>query len=396
MAPALFIRSSVEVETEAIKPLVVKIPSNPHLLEFIDHYDSLIQTSVHKTPGAAIVIVKGDSIIFSKGYGVKSIDKGDSVDINTIFRIGSVSKGFASALTGVLTQDNLLNFEDRITDHYAEFKLKSPEHTQALNIKHVLSQSTGLPYQAYTTMIEDGASLETMINELQNLELIGDPGQYYSYQNVGYSIIEKVLEERTESTYRELLQERLFDPLNMQTASSDFASIITAENRALPHVKGKSGWYQRSISTNYYNTQAAGGINASITDMGQWLKALLGHRKEVLHQATLDSLFAPQIRTYVKYKYFSRWPKVKKAYYGLGWRVVQNGDEKVVYHGGYVNGFSSKIAFIPSQDIGICILTNSSNNFIGKSVPEFLKSYDLYRDQIQQWETHQDSLALNL
>lgn len=391
----LFIQSATEVEEPTLSETKVVAPENPYLRDFITEYDSLIQTIVHKTPGAAIVIVKGDSIIFSKGYGIRSIKEGDSVDINTIFRIGSVSKGFASVLTGVLAQDNLLNFEDRVVDHYPTFELKSADHTQDLRIKHVLSQSTGLPYQAYTTLIEDGASLDVMIGELKNLDMIGNPGQYYSYQNVGYSLIEKVLEERTQSTYQELLQQKLFTPLKMTSASSDFGSIVTAENRALPHVRGKAEWFERSISTNYYNTQAAGGVNASITDMGQWLKALLGHREEVLRSSTLDSLFTPQIRTYVRYKYFSSWPKVKKAYYGLGWRIVENGDDKVVYHGGYVNGYSSKIAMIPSEDIGICVLTNSSNRFIGKSVPEFLKAYDQYRDKINNWEHQQDSLAQN-
>lgn len=394
LAPLLFIQSSTEVKEPVISEAKVVASENPYLRDFISEYDSIIQTIVHKTPGAAIVIVKGDSIIFSKGYGIRSIKEGDSVDINTIFRIGSVSKGFASVLTGVLAQDSLLNFEDRVTDHYPTFKLKSPKHTDALSIKHVLSQSTGLPYQAYTTLIEDGASLDVMIDELQTLDLIGEPGQYYSYQNVGYSLIEKVLECRTNNTYQELLQQKLFTPLNMSNASSDFGSIVSAENRALPHNRGKTGWFQRSISTNYYNTQAAGGVNASITDMGQWLKALLGHRPDVLQHATLDSIFTPQIRTYVRYKYFSGWPKVKKAHYGMGWRIVENGDDKVVYHGGYVNGFSSKIALIPSEDIGICVLTNSSNRFIGKSVPEFLKAYDQYRNQINNWEHQQKATTV--
>jgi beta-lactamase class C len=390
LAPALFIQSSREVERPEAKVIEIEAPINPHLQEFLSEYDSLIQTIVHKTPGAAIVIVKGDSIIFSKGYGIKSINDGDSVDINTVFRIGSVSKGFASVLTGTLAQKNLLSYDDKVVEHYPTFKLKTAEHTQTLNIKHILSQSTGLPYQAYTTMIEDGASLDAMIKELGTLDLIGDPGQYYSYQNVGYSLIEKVLEERTNSTYEELLQRELFTPLNMSSASSDFLGITTAENHALPHTSGKSGWFERRISTNYYNTKAAGGVNASVTDMGQWLKALLGHRQDVLQQSTLDSLFTPQIRTYVRNKYFSRWPKAKKVYYGMGWRIVENGGEKVVCHGGYVNGFSSKIAMIPSEDIGICVLTNSSNRFIGHSVPEFLKAYDQYRDAINDWESQQE------
>ena len=394
MAPSLFIQSTQETFSNEKVDLEIPVPINPYLEDFLFDYDSMMQRIVDQTPGAAIVIVRGDSIVFSKGYGIKSSSTKDAVDVNTIFRIGSVSKGFASVLTGVIAQEGQLGFDDKVINHFPNFRFKSSKYTDALSIRHVLSQSTGLPYQAYSTLIEDGVDLETMIGELQNLDLIGDPGKHYSYQNVGYSIIEKVLEESSGHSYQSLLNDKIFKPLGMKSASSSFDEIITAENRALPHVNRKAGWQERSISTNYYNTQAAGGVNASITDMGQWLKAMLGHRPQVVQRSTLDSLFTPQIRTYVRYKYFSKWPNVKKAHYAMGWRIVENGDDKVVYHGGFVNGYSSKIALIPDENIGICVLTNSSNSFIGKSVPEFLKLYDQYRDQIKEWEIEQDSTVI--
>lgn len=394
MGPALFIRSTEGVQDENFNSTPVEkkiVPVNPCLQEFMVKYDSVVQTIVHKTPGAAIVIVKGDSIIFSKGYGIKSINSGVPVDINTVFRIGSLSKGFASTLTGIVAQDGLLQFNDLVTDHVPSFKLKTKEQTQSLSLNHLLSHSTGLMYQAYTTLIEDGLPLETMIASLQGVNLIGYPGQYYSYQNVGYCVIEKVLENNTGASYSQLLENRIFTPLNMKNASSTLDGILHSDNKASPHSRGKTGWYQLPISPNYYNTKAAGGINASITDMGQWLKALLGHNDEIINKSTLDSIFTPHIRSYIRYKYFGSWPKVKKAYYGLGWRVVENGNDTVIYHGGFVNNYSSKIALIPSEDIGICVLTNSSNRFIGKSIPLFLELFDTYRDEIKEWESIQNA-----
>lgn len=196
-----------------------------------------------------------------------------------------------------------------------------------------------------------------------------------------------MLENNTGTSYHQLLENRIFTPLKMKNASSTYNGILESSNKAFPHAKGKTDWFQLSISPNYYNTKAAGGVNASITDMGQWLKALLGHNDEIINKSTLDSLFTQHIRTYIRYKYFGKWPKVKKAYYGLGWRIVENGDDTVIYHGGFVNNYSSKIAFIPSEDIGICVLTNSSNGFIGKSMPLFLELYDTYRHEIKEWES---------
>lgn len=400
LVAALFIQSKNNVSGKiASKNEPIKIiPKNPYLEKFLSEYDSIIQTTVGETPGAAVVIVRGDSIIYSKGFGIASIKTGDSVKLNTVFRIGSLSKGFASILTGVISQEDSLNFDDRVIDYFPDFKLKTKQQTDSLTLRHVLSHSTGLIYQAYTTLIEDGVPLEQMLESLQDVDLIGKPGEYYSYQNVGYSAIEKILENHTGFAYTDLLSRKLFNPLGMNNASSTYEDIIIKNSVAKPHARGKNGWFELSISDNYYNTKAAGGINASIIDMGQWLKAMLGHKSDIIYPSTLDQIFSPQIRTFVRYKYFRSWPKVKKTYYGLGWRVVENDNDKVIYHGGFVNNYSSKIALIPSEDVGICVLTNSSNSFVRKTVPEFLDVYDKYREEIKSWESLQkvDSILTQL
>ena len=389
LSPALFIQSTKEQPQINKEPIIYKAPQNPYLQKFLAEYDSAVRSQVHKTPGAAIAIVKGDSVIFSEGFGIRSIKSGDSIDVNTVFRIGSVSKGVAAVLSGIMAQDSVINLDDEVAKHYDDFKLKDKTYTDSIKIKHILSQSTGLPYQAYTTMIENGNSLDYMIEALGGLDLIGPPGKYYSYQNVGYSVIERVLENASNQSFEELLSERLFKPIGMKTASSTYEELLSMENIAMPHVRGKGTWYQRKISPNYYNTKAAGGVNASISDMAEYLKALLGHKPDVVSQHALTSIFEPQIRTYIRYKYFSKWPNAKKSWYGMGWRIVENGNDTVIYHGGYVNYYSSKIALIPSEDIGICVLTNAPNKFVSTSIPMFLEIYDKYRDQINDWERSQ-------
>ena len=360
----------------------IDIPVNPHLQDFVEHLNDTLAWLARETPGAAVAFVRGDSIVYSNGFGVTKIGTTDSVSANTVFRIGSVSKGFASVLAGIVAQENKLSFQDDVRKFLPDFSLKTND---TLRLVHLLSHTSGLPYQAYSTMIEDNEDRDVMIDQLSTLKLIGKPGEYYSYQNVGYSIIEPVIEKIEKMKFDSALQERIFKPLNMSTASANRYGMINRNDIAYPHFGSSKHWRKGNISHHYYNTAAAGGVNASANDMGQWLKALLGHRPDVVSKSTLDSLYAPRVRTYIKYKQFARWKHVSKTYYGMGWRIVPHEKDTVIYHGGYVNGYSSRIALVPKEDIGICILSNSPSSFASKSVPIFLHLYDRYKDKINNW-----------
>jgi len=375
----------IEEETESIIA-----PKNPFLEDFVADYASYVEEKAERrlAPGFAVAIVKDTSVIYLKSFGVKQINTQDSVNINTVFRIASVSKGFAAALTGMLDNDGLLSLEDKVVDHLKDFQLIDKSATDSLSLKHVLSHTTGLPYHAYTNLIEDEVSLDKMLDELVNVKLIGKAGRYYSYQNVAYSIVEPVIQEVTGKKYQELLSEELFSPLGMVNASSSLEAIKMNENVAKPHLGGGAGqWRKTRVSEKYYNTAAAGGVNASISDMSQWLLALLGNRPDVISDDVIDKIFTPVIRTPIKRKYFGQWKKVKEAEYGLGWRILTYGDDTIAYHGGYANGFKAQIAVNREEKIGICILANAPARFINKTVPTFLDKYESYKDSIEYFDS---------
>lgn len=368
---------------------------HPVLDQFVKDFDDMTNDlfSRSKSPGAAVAIVKNGRIIYGKGFGVKKVGANDSIDVHTAFRIASVSKTFAGTLTGILVNKGQLNWDDKVQTYLPEFKLKNDAYAKEMEVGHILSQSTGLIQHAYTNYIEDGKSLETMINALADVKQTTGPGSIYSYQNVAYGVIEPVLESATGVDYNSLMSKEIFKPLRMNDASIDYEGMMANENIAYPNYPRRGGWATGRISKTYYNVPSAGGINASISDMASYMIALTGHRPEVINQEALDDIFEPQIRTRIRWKYFSRWKDYKKSHYGYGWRIVQNGDSKIAYHGGYVNGFRSQLAINADDDIAICVLTNSPSSFSSKLVPEFLKLYDNYRDRIELEESNQ--IAVN-
>ncbi len=325
-----------------------------------------------RIPGAGIAIVKDGQIILQKGFGIKKRGEPDTVDEHTIFRLGSVSKGFASVLAGTFVEDGELEWEGIVSDYLEEFELNDADQTNRVQIKHILSHTSGLPRHAYTNLIEDGLSINRIISRLDRVPLIAKEGEQLAYQNAAYSVIEKVLEAQTDIDFNTLLQEELFEPLKMTNSSSTYEIMSFSKNKAMPHVyhSRQRGRVSIPISKKYYNAVSSGGINASAADMGKWLLLLTGYHPEIISEETLDEIFEPQAT--INNKRFSRhWDGVNESHYGLGWRVLDNDGQRIVYHGGYVNGYRSEIAFAPDQNLGICIIINANSSYPLEVIPDF-------------------------
>jgi beta-lactamase class C len=381
-------KKEADVAVAVQRPATISAPPNPHVTALINEYESEMRKLMERsrTPGAAIAIVKDSSIVYLKAFGLKASNGTDSVDVNTAFRIASVSKCFASFLTGIMIEKGVLNWQDPIVKYMPEFQLKSPEQTSKLNVTHVLSHTTGLPYHTYTNMIEEGLELTTMLSMLKDVNLSNEVGKEYSYQNVAYSLIGEVIKNATHSSYEQTMREKVFIPLKMENASIDYPSLMSNENVARPHKMAKRSWVPTRINETYYNVAPAGGVNASIQDMAKWMVALLGHRPEVIGKSTLAHLYAPAVVARSKNRNFRKYQRPKQSYYGLGWRVIHYPQDTIVYHGGYVTGFRSEVGLNPTAQVAVCILANAPGELPDNGVPLFFSLFGKYRDKIKEWE----------
>ncbi len=353
-------------------------PLDPYLQAFINDYERYFSDSMMLTgtPGAAVVIVKDSQVILLKGYGEKAAGSGDPVNIHTRFRIGSLSKGFAGVLTGMMVKKGYLRWDDPVQLHYPDFQLKDKQQAQRVTIGNLLSHSNGLPYHAFDNLLEQGFDRETIISQyFPYAKLFGREGEFFGYQNVAFCLIEPVLEQATGQTYQALMQSYLLHPAGMLDASLDYESMKNAANKALPHVRYENGWAADTISSRYYDFAAAGGVNASISDMGEWLKLLLGHHSDIISKATLEEVFRPVIATGLERRTLPGWIDRDSAAYAMGWRILKSSDGPLVYHAGYVNNFHSEIAFDRRDGIGICVLFNANSPLRGKCIQAFFERW---------------------
>jgi beta-lactamase class C len=108
-------------------------------------------------------------------------------------------------------------------------------------------------------------------------------------------------------------------------------------------------------------------------DMSRWAQANLGAFPHVLSRSMLDIQHAPVVET-PRGNYFNRWPRVEKAYYGLGWRVMDYAGVRIIHHGGGVRGYRSEIVLVPAYDIALIVMFNAETPVANEVVPRFLDS----------------------
>jgi beta-lactamase class C len=329
--------------------------------------------------GAGVSIIKGDSILLSDGYGKRKSTAPEPVNGQTIFRLGSLSKGFTGILAAELENEGKLAFSDRVSDYIPGFQLGDKSNTDKITLANVLSHTSGAPYHSFTNLVEAGLPLTDIAERFRAVTPVGSPGAVYSYQNALFALSGEMMYKATGQEITCLLEDRFFRPLGMCSTTMDYQTLAHEDNVALPHSKRRSQWKPLRLTDNYYNAVAAGGINASARDMAEWMRMLLGYHPEVMSKAALHKAFIPFIEIKGRSKYYQRWPGHVSSYYGFGWRIHKfteagSRQEKTIWHhGGSVNDYRNEIALYPEAELGICVLLNNNSQLARRVIPDLYK-----------------------
>lgn len=337
--------------------------------EFKQHFETVL--AEQQIPGAAYAIVYKDKIISASGFGVREVGSTAPVDAYTVFRIASVSKTFAGGLASILASQGHFRWDEPVTRYLPDFSFKTRSYNNKLKIEHLLAQSTGVIANAYDNLIEANLQPDRILPQFQKLDPLCNPGQCYGYQNVLFSLIEPIMQQTTSQDYASLLQQNIFAPLQMPTASVGLDGFLNTENRAIPHVKARGQWHSRTVNESYYRFAPAAGINASAIDLGYWLIAQLGYNPDVLNEDHLKQITNKRVRTVRDLRRRLWREHITDAHYALGWRVYQFGQEQLIYHGGWVEGFRAELAYSKERELGLVILLNAESNVVAELSTHF-------------------------
>ncbi|WP_313493048.1 serine hydrolase domain-containing protein [Stenotrophomonas sp.] len=326
----------------------------------------------NRVPGMAMAIVQNGRVLSARGYGVTDISNPQEVDAHTVFRLASLSKAFAGTMAGLLVNDGTLRWDSKVTDYVPGFRLSTPEATDKLTVADVLSQRVGLTSNAYDRDVEANADYYTLTQKLATAPLKCAPGECYSYQNVAFSLVGDVVFAASGSFYEQAVEKRILKPLGMNDASLGLAGIQASSRWARPHVRSRNGWVSLTPKPTYYRVAPAAGVNASASDMAQWLLAHTGHRPDVLPAPLLATLHAPLVNTPGEMRSGWRHQRLDSAGYALGWRVFDYSGHQVVFHAGAVQGYRGLVALLPERDLGIAIMWNGESSLPSGMMPTIL------------------------
>jgi beta-lactamase class C len=341
----------------------------------VRQFEAIAQELVanQRVPGLAMAIVQGGHVLSARGYGITDVSNAEPVDAHTVFRLASLSKAFAGTVTGLLVNEGALRWDTRVTDYMPSLQFSQPGAAQQLTVAEVLSQRVGLVHNTYDRDLERNVDYNTLVQKLAYAPMNCAPGECYGYQNIAFSLVGDVVYGASGHFYSEEVGRRIFKPLGMNDASYGLEGIEASPRWARPHVRAGGGWRSLVPKPSYYRVAPAAGVNASISDMAQWLLAQGGHRPDVLPAPLLATLHAPLVSTPTETRGSSwRRERLDAAGYAIGWRIYDYAGHRVVFHGGAVQGYRAAIALLPQRDLGVVLLWNSESSLPSGLVPTIL------------------------
>ena len=321
-----------------------------------------------EVPGFAVAVVRGDSLVYARGFGTADREAGRPVTPETPFYIASVTKTFTALAASLLAERGVLDLNSTLAQHAPGLTLDPAIHADSVRLVNLLTHTAGLANGALTTRLaytgeHTAADRWRLIAETRPARARRGT---YAYTNLGYNILSVILDRETGTPWQDQLQTLLFTPLGM-TRTTAYAS--RARDAAVPYdAFAAGGLAPATMRKSDATMQAAGGFYASARDLATWLKVQLNDGRLGRRQVLPAGVVAGTHRARVTFNRQVTGPQVDTAA-GLGWRIGKLGRHEVLSHGGGFPGAHAFVLFAPGEQVGVAFVANE------ESVAQLLRLY---------------------
>jgi CubicO group peptidase (beta-lactamase class C family) len=293
-------------------------------------------------PGAAVIVIKNESVVFRKAYGMADLQLSVRLQPEMVFKLGSTTKQFTAVAIMLLVEQGKLALDDPLTKFLPDF----PFPGNRITIRQLLTHTSGLDdYIAYDR-IRDDLTVDELILCFRDRELVAEPGEQWQYSNPGYVLLGKIIEVVSGQSYAEFLQEHLFQPLKMHN------TFYGENHRIIPGLvtgyRKHENSYQNAPYMSMTHPYAAGALLSNVDDLARWHTGLV--RGKLLRRKSLHQCFAAQ--------HLSNGEVID---YGLGWFINTFKGRKNINHGGGVFGFVNHTMYLPEEEVYVALLSNRIN-----------------------------------
>ncbi|GMX66686.1 serine hydrolase [Paenibacillus elgii] len=308
-------------------------------------------------PGAAVAVSLRGETVYQQGFGVRNMETGDPVTSDTVFGIASVTKSFTALAIMQLAEEGKLSLDDPVTKHLPEFKLRTSGgmRSEGIRVRHLLSHTAGVPPMRRREELRRFAEhLDYLANE--EIELLGAPGDYFSYCNDTFLLLGAIVERLTGRPFRAAITERILEPLQMRRSTFSLDELAAWDNVSVPYVKrGGTQTLDEVPWPKLGNYEAGGGIRSTVRDLLKYGQLYVGdvptsNGRPVARSESLRQIREPIHRI------------GRNAFYGCALRVTPDySGVTLVEHGGGQPGVSSYFGFVPERGLVAAVLTNVAN-----------------------------------
>jgi CubicO group peptidase (beta-lactamase class C family) len=323
-------------------------------------------------------VVKDDSLVFAKGYGVLEIGKSQPADQHTRFAIGSTTKAMTSAALAMLVDDGKLRWDDHVTDYIPELQLYDPYVTRELTVRDLLTHRSGLP-GTDLFWARWRYTLPEIIHGLRYIKPESSFRSTWSYQNVMYALSGTIIERVSGLSWEGFLRSRIFGPLGMNETEALVSEIGGKPNVSVPHFR--AGDSIRVVPMRSTDAIApAGSVWSSVSDMSKWMRFVLdsgrvGDRR-LIKAATFRELITPQIQAPMEQYPALALSRPDFFSYGFGWFIQDYAGQQVWMHTGSIDGQCALIGLMPNERLGVYVLENLDHAELRHAL--MYRAFDLY------------------
>jgi CubicO group peptidase (beta-lactamase class C family) len=362
----------------------------------LDAYVTRAMATWH-VPGLALAIVRNDSVLYVKGYGVRSITSKEPVDSRTLFAIGSNTKSFTAAAIAMLVTDSAMRYDDPVTRYLPSFQLYDPWVTREATIRDLLTHRIGLGRQEaiwYGTHL----SRDEVVRRTRFLKPSFSFRSRFGYSNLMYLVAGQAASAVSHKSWDELIHDRIFVPLSMTSSNTSVHALSGQADVATPH-----GIAHDTLFAIHYrdidDVGPAGAINSNAIDMAQWLRFQLGdgvyNGKRLVGAAAFRENHDAQTILSTAEESDSAGRLSHLVTYGMGWAVTDYRRHDFWTHTGGIDGMLSNMALLPNEHFGLVILTNQNDGGILQPLQRWIFDRALAIRPVRDWsaELYRQSLA---
>jgi CubicO group peptidase (beta-lactamase class C family) len=330
-------RSALPVLLALLAPAVV---ANSVAAQDLGELDEIFSWATATAPGCAVAVSLNGERVVSRAFGAADLERGLPLTPDSVFDVGSVTKQFVAAAVLLLVEDGRLSLAGDVREHIPEL----PDCGHRITIDHLLTHTSGVrDWTGLARLSSEDEGALTMILRQRRLEFA--PGEEWSYSNSGYVLLKELVKRVTGKPFSEVAQERLFEPLGMETTA--YVEDVRPGHAKLARAYEKRGgrWVEEVLTGN--ERGGGGALLSTAGDLLLWNEALTNARLGAFVTAKLQE---PATLN-----------NGRKLGYARGLFLDTKLGSPVVWHGGGAGGYETLLARFPEQRLSIAILCNGGD-----------------------------------